>query len=249
MLTLNDLKLFLGEEMSPEILRLKRPLVLLELISPKAIFTDSDSDLNFDVQTQGKSQLKKLPQKNGIGSINPLGSIIPICDLLQGPVQRLDLIFRTGENHLINGKVYLSSDFSPAMSSTALFWSPDISLLLERNSNDNNNNNTINNNKNNDNSIDNNTINNKNYNGINYDNNNDNKNQLLSDVLDSIQYHPLLLNSSCQPAQPLLLPNIPPNTVYCVPLFLRSETQGVYKLRLLTEFFPKINQTSVLTLF
>ena len=63
MLTLNDLKLFLGEKMSPEILRLRRPLVLLELISPKAVFTDFDSDLNFDVQTQGKTQIKKLPQK------------------------------------------------------------------------------------------------------------------------------------------------------------------------------------------
>ena len=105
MLTLNDIKLFLGEKMSPEILKLRRPLELLELISPKVINTDSDSDLNFDMQIQGKSQLKKLPQKTGIGAIIPLGSRIPFCDLLQGPVQRLDLIFKTGENHLMSAFV------------------------------------------------------------------------------------------------------------------------------------------------
>ena len=251
MQTLNDLRLFLGEDISPEILQLRRPIALIELLSPKI---SSNSNSNFNIQTPGKTEIgtpvKSLAQKPGVPT--PPGLTIPSCDFLQGPVQRLDLIFKTGNNHIINGKVYLSSDYSPSLNSAALFWTPDVSSLIKRNGNiyNNHNNNNDNNNGNNgDNDDNNNSYNNNNNNNKVDDNsfynyNNNNNKQSLSDLLDSVQYNPLLLNSSCQPAQPLLLPTILPNSVYCVPLFLRSEAQGIYKLRLLTEFIPKFDHLS-----
>ena len=107
---------------------------------------------------------------------------------------------------MINGRIYLSSDFSPSSSNSALFWAPDVEPLLGTD-----------------------PVARSSY------------------ILDAIAYHPLLLNSSYQPTQPLHLPYLKPHSVYCVPLFLRSETQGSYKLRLLTEFIPKGDYTSTVS--
>lgn len=183
--TLNDFRAFLGPENSPMVLQLTRPQALLDLVHP----------------TPGPTPLTPLSEKAGGSSKvspKPIPNVTATAKLLQGPVQRLDLIFKTGNNHIINGRIYLSSDFSPASSSSALFWSPDVAPLL--------------------------TVDKVNWTPY---------------LLDSIAYHPILLNSSYQPAQPLILPYILPNTYYCIPLFLRSEIQGSYKLRLLTEYVPK----------
>jgi hypothetical protein len=130
----------------------------------------------------------------------------PRANFLQGPIQRFDLIFKSGDNHVINGKVYVSSDYAPNSINAALFWTADISALesipMAKRS---------------------------------------------SDVLDSIQFHPVLLNSINQPEQPILLPYIPPNTVYCIPLFLRSEIKNSFKLKILSEFLPKFENNSTVS--
>eukprot|EP00596_Hydrurales_sp_CCMP1899_P003570 CAMPEP_0119040906 /NCGR_PEP_ID=MMETSP1177-20130426/10972_1 /TAXON_ID=2985 /ORGANISM="Ochromonas sp, Strain CCMP1899" /LENGTH=811 /DNA_ID=CAMNT_0007006435 /DNA_START=2524 /DNA_END=4959 /DNA_ORIENTATION=+ len=181
--TLKDLGLFLGPLHNPEILELTRPIARLELLSPSA----------------KKSEDMKMTQ--GV-----LVSKIPTANFLQGPIQRLDLIFKSGDNHVINGKVYVSSDYSPSSINAALFWTPDINALesipiVQRS----------------------------------------------SDVLDSIQFHPVMLNSIYQPEEPILLPYVPPNTVYCIPLFLRSEIKNSFKLKILSEFLPKFENNSTVS--
>jgi hypothetical protein len=134
----------------------------------------------------------------------------PTVNLLQGPIQRLNLIFKSGDNHIINGKVYISSDYTPNSINSALFWTPDIKVLesipiTKRN----------------------------------------------SAVFDTIQFNPVLLNSIYQPEQPILLPYIPPNTVYCIPLFLRSENieknSFLKKLKIISEFLPKFEHNFTVT--
>ena len=196
--TLSDLRLFIGAQRSPKVLLLTRPLALLELISPAVTV----SPVLLTVQTDKK--IPGIPKKSVPQSSSPVE--IPTATLLQGPVQRLDLIFQLGDTHMINGRIYLSSDFSPSSSNSALFWAPDVGPLLGTD-----------------------PVARSSY------------------ILDAIAYHPILLNSSYQPTQPLLLPCLKPHSVYCVPLFLRSEIQGSYKLRLLTEFVPKGDYTSTVS--
>ena len=175
-----------------------RPLALLDLISP----TVPPTATLLTIQTEKK--IPGIPKKPVPQSSIP--AEIPTATLLQGPVQRLDLIFQLGDTHMINGRIYLSSDFSPSSSNSALFWAPDVEPLLGTD-----------------------PVARSSY------------------MLDAIAYHPLLLNSSYQPTQPLHLPHLKPHSVYCVPLFLRSEIQGSYKLRLLTEFIPKGDYTSTVS--
>ena len=199
MYTLNDLRAFLGPSRSPKVLQLTRPLALLELIHPPPPPGQVTVQIEKKMSTSGKGAAQAVP----VG-------LIPVAKLLQGPVQRLDLIFKAGDNHILNGRIYLSSDYSPTSSSSALFWCPDVEPLI---------------------SADQGTAG-----GV-----------RSPDILDTIAYHPILLNSSYQPSQPLLLPTLLPNSVYCVPLFLRSEIQGSYKLRLFTEFTPKVGHIATVS--
>lgn len=50
--------------------------------------------------------------------------------LLQGPIQRLHLVFKVGDSSLLNGKMHLSSDYTPKDPTGALFWYPDVSSSL-----------------------------------------------------------------------------------------------------------------------
>jgi hypothetical protein len=205
MYTLNDLRAFLGPSRSPKVIQLTRPLALLDLIHPPAPPGQPTVVVEKKMSTSGKGPVPAPP-----------AGPIPIAKLLQGPVQRLDLIFKAGDNHILNGRIYLSSDYSPTSSSSALFWNPDVEPLMATNQ-----------------GTETGAV--------------KGAGARSSYILDTIAYHPIFLNSSYQPSQPLLLPTILPNTVYCVPLFLRSEIQGSYKLRLFTEFIPKIGHTATVS--
>jgi hypothetical protein len=206
MYTLYDLRAFLGPHRSPKVLQLTRPLALLELIHPPSPPGQPTVIIEKKMSTSGK-----------VPAPPPPAGPIPVAKLLQGPVQRLDLIFKAGENHILNGRIYLSSDYSPTSSSSALFWCPDVEPLITADQ------------------------------GTDATGAGAAAGTRSSYVLDTVAYHPIFLNSSYQPSQPLLLPTILPNSVYCVPLFLRSEIQGSYKLRLFTEFIPKIGHTATVS--
>jgi hypothetical protein len=209
MYTLNDLRAFLGPSRSPKVLQLTRPLALLDLIHPPAPPGQPTVIVEKKMSTSGKGPVPAPP-----------AGPIPVAKLLQGPVQRLDLIFRAGDNHILNGRIYLSSDYSPTASSSALFWNPDVEPLM---------------------------VTDQGTETATGGGAARGAGARSSYVLDTIVYHPIFLNSSYQPSQPLLLPTILPNTVYCVPLFLRSEIQGSYKLRLFTEFVPKVGHTATVS--
>jgi len=125
--------------------------------------------------------------------------------MLQGPVQRLNVVFQCGSNDLRNGRVYLSSDSNPTSTSSALFWYPDTSSITSLSS--------------------------------------------LTDtnILDKVCFHPLVLNSSMQPLQPILLPDQEADSEFCVPLFLRSEVHGSFKIKLCIEYVPKSGLTLPVT--
>lgn len=68
-----------------------------------------------------------------------------------------------------------------------------------------------------------------------------------SNALDKVSFHPLMLNSSMQPLQPILLPDQDADSEFCVPLFLRSEVHGSFKVKLCIEYVPKSGLTVPVT--
>jgi hypothetical protein len=56
---------------------------------------------------------------------------IDTVSLLQGPLQRLNVIFSTEDNDLLEAKLYLASDYSQMNDEDFLFWYPDLSSLDE----------------------------------------------------------------------------------------------------------------------
>lgn len=122
--------------------------------------------------------------------------------ILQGAIQRINLVFQTGQDKLINARVFLSSDYTaPANGGPELFWYPDVNQLLSCASTP----------------------------------------AILQtpDFMDSVHFSPFALNSSFQPAQPLLLWNTTTNSEVCCPIFIKSDLQGPIAIKARVEYIPK----------
>lgn len=128
----------------------------------------------------------------------PIIDSISTIRLLQGPIQRVNIVFSTDTNEILNGRVFLSSDIIPTGTSSSLFWYPILDQLASSPSACSANDHS---------------------------------------VLDAVVFHPFLLSSSMQPLQPIILPNMPHNSLFTVPLFIRSENYGTYKVRLCIEYY------------
>lgn len=131
------------------------------------------------------------------------GPLEPVV-LLQGPVQRVDVLFLSGDGAVKSGRAHMSSDFECQDIQKALFWYPETSSVDEK---------------------------------------------LIDDAghLDALCFHPIILNANKQPAVPMILPDQDPNTVFSIPLFLRSESQASFKIKLVLEYVPRAGFTSFLT--
>ena len=208
--TLRDLALFVGLGRSPALLAVARPVALLELVRVRG--SGSRGDAGPQAPASAAAAAVAAPSSSSTaGRPHPPAKAEHAVSLLQGPIQRLDFVFQTGASHVIDGRVFLSSDFSPPAPSAALFWYPDVAAVAA----------------------------------------------LYASLpgawgagqeptaqqLDAIPFHPALLNSSCQPALPLALPPLPPHTTFTVPVFVRSELQNTFKIRLLTEYIPRPGHT------
>jgi hypothetical protein len=181
--SLKDTCAFLGPELSPAVLQILRPRALIEMISPTV------------------KVLTSAPV--GASAVVPPLTVQADVQLLQGPLQRLDVVFKAGANHVLRGRVYLSSDYVPADTPSALFWYPNVETMTAA------------------------------------DISNGGNTELTSAFLDSAPFHPFHLSSSNQPSQPILLGDHAPDSVFSIPLFLRSEQQRVCRIRLCMEFIPQ----------
>jgi hypothetical protein len=165
------------------VLQILRPRALIEMISPTV------------------KVLTSAPV--GASAVVPPLTVQADVQLLQGPLQRLDVVFKAGANHVLRGRVYLSSDYVPADTPSALFWYPNVETMTAA------------------------------------DISNGGNTELTSAFLDSAPFHPFHLSSSNQPSQPILLGDHAPDSVFSIPLFLRSEQQRVCRIRLCMEFIPQ----------
>lgn len=64
------------------------------------------------------------------------------------------------------------------------------------------------------------------------------------EALNAALFHPLLLNSSMQPSEPLQIGNHEARSIFCVPLFVRCESSSPVKICLRVEYFPHSEQCS-----
>lgn len=204
---------------APPMLHLTRPNARIVLVSP---LTTAESASSF----------------NKLKGVEPVtNSATPVC-IVQGVVQRINLVFFTGADHVRFGKCYVTSDYaSPGATSsnqfpaaptnthsqrphqTALFWYPDLakvdeSLLWKLNSL--------------------------------HTCKDDQKapNSRLESLLDSVEFHPLRLDPNTnQPAAPFMLPLCDPNSMILVPVYVKAEMLGAYTIKAKIEYIPNERAT------
>lgn len=139
-----------------------------------------------------------------VSLLSPLEPVV----LLQGPVQRLNIVFSAGASDVKSARLYMSSgDFTPPGIHAALFWYPLASELEELAE----------------------------------------QSPLETDEqLDAVKFYALKLNASKQPMQPICIPDQSAGAVFSVALFLRSEMQKEFRLKLTLEYVPKTGLTAFL---
>jgi hypothetical protein len=140
-----------------------------------------------------------------------LSSVAPVTSL-QGMMNRVNMVFSTEEDEIRNGKIYLSSDQTPHNANSSLFWYPDIASLHHA------------------------------YAAVREELRESSTSRLdiLTHVrfLEGVSFHPLKLNSSFQPAEPYIMPYCNKFTVFSVPLYLKSDVQGTFTVRVKFEYIP-----------
>lgn len=70
---------------------------------------------------------------------------------------------------------------------------------------------------------------------------------ISEEEIDSVKFYPFKLNASMQPESPLSLPSQQPGSFFSIPLFVRSETEGLFKIKSVLEYYPRKDILSVAT--
>eukprot|EP01041_Mallomonas_annulata_P009551 gene9551-19851_t len=96
---------------APAVLQIRNPSSKLTLLSPQSLSSSLSSHTDADNSPTSSS--------SSSSSIH----------LLQGCIQRIDLVFTSGEDKIIDGRIFLSVDPAPASIDTAFFWYPNISNM------------------------------------------------------------------------------------------------------------------------
>ena len=158
-------------------LSIQKPVAFVSLVTPKAYS-------------------KTEPLRDGVD-----------VTLLAGALQRVDVVFAVGDVDMIDGKVSLSSDFTPDSVEKSLFWFPDRARLSSVLSNESQMLKLA----------EGHTASKAEYQKIVRDVNNE---------LDSVRFSPLRVNTkSMQPAQNLILPpSLSAGSQFTVPVFVRLDT-------------------------
>jgi hypothetical protein len=194
-LTLKDMMLFLPRADCPALLQVDKLAALVEMISPKPLPAPAAAPAALSLTTPLSAS------SHSSSSLLSASAVAPTITLLQGPVQRIDVVFRSNGNCVLNGKVYLSSDL-PTVSNGMqqhMFWYPDVSSVTNEETDCDN-----------------------------------------AAVVDTIKFHPFRLNSSFQPSIPLQIPHqADANSIFCLPLFVKSEIHATVTVKLMLEYVPK----------
>jgi hypothetical protein len=125
-----------------------------------------------------------------------LSPLVDKVSVLQGTIQRINFVFHCGQDKIVNGKIFLSSDYSEHPHSNGdFFWYPDLNPTescdapIER--------------------------------------------------VDNVLFHPLTINEMHQPVSPFLIPYQNVESVFCCPVFIKSDVQGEVTMKLRVEYIPK----------
>jgi hypothetical protein len=187
---LKDFVLFLPLNDCPALLQIEKLAALVEMVRPKPLPAPVSTPIALSLNS---------PISSLVSSSTSASAIAPTISLLQGPIQRVDVVFRSNANAVINGKLYLSSDFVSVSGGHQqnLFWFPDLLTVKEEDCD-------------------------------------------KYPAVDAIRFHPFRLNASFQPTQPILIPNhLEQDSLFCVPLFVKSEIHATVTVKLLMEYVPK----------
>ena len=201
--TLKDICQFLPRKDCPALLQIERLGATLELVYPARVPIAAGTTVT--IPSTSTASIFAPP------TVQPTNPTLPgTIQLLQGPIQRINLVFKANGSSIINGKLYLSSDF-PVTSGTNdnqqhLFWYPDVTGL----------------------------------DGTTTATTTDSTCLHDPNLLDSVKFHPFKLSSSLQPSQPILLPTQHgSDSMFCVPIFVKSELHTTVTVKLLVEYVPK----------
>jgi hypothetical protein len=199
----------------PSVCRVVRPTQLLTLIYPPPLTTSTASTATTRSRSSSSGNNN---QRSGTSEV----------ELVQGLVQRLDLVLQAGEHDLRAVKVYLSSDMPATLSSTnsandnSVFYLPDMPALLQREQQlqqqqSNNNNSAV-------------------------------EKDAEEEEEEAIGYYPLRLNAAQQPLLPLIIEGtITAHSKIYLPVFVRpsaSLNPGQYSIHLSVECVPTDVMTS-----
>lgn len=131
--------------------------------------------------------------KSRLSLLHPL---VETVSILQGTIQRINFVFHCGQDKIVNGKIFLSSNYSEQPHSNGdFFWYPDLNpsescdAPIER--------------------------------------------------VDSVHFHPLTINETMQPISPFLIPYQNVESVFCCPVFVKSDVQGEVTMKLRVQYIPK----------
>jgi hypothetical protein len=134
-----------------------------------------------------------------------LHPLVETVSILQGTIQRINFVFHCGQDKIVNGKIFLSSNYHEHPHSNGdFFWYPDLNpsescdAPIER--------------------------------------------------VDNVLFHPLTINETTmqqqqqqqhQPLSPFLIPYQNVESVFCCPVFIKSDVQGEVTMKLRVEYIPK----------
>lgn len=187
--------------------------VCFDLIAVSRIFREARSSSNNIVLKDiadfvGPHAPKILHVTRPISNLKLLSDTSQPIASLQGMIQRVNLVFSTEFDEILNGKIFLSSDQNTQTPTSSLFWYPDLKSAR------------------------------KSLSAVSQDFRSAKEAVCSARFLEGVSFKPLELNSSLQPAESLHLPRCASRTIFCVPLFLKSDTQGTFSVKLRFEYIP-----------
>ena len=208
----------------PPLLHLVRPHSSLKLLSPVTAAAPGTT-----AKTAASAVTEKSPITTVANTLTPCAAQSAVV-LLQGVVQRLNVVVGSDVDHIRRGKCFISSDYHGPGSGTvapgtkapgkpaSLFWYPDFSktslAALEKAQRGG---------------------------GAHSDG-------VLEEMLDGVGFNPLLLSPNTnQPFSHYLLPNAAPGAPISVPLFLQAEQTGSFTIKLKFEYLPNARATIPVT--
>lgn len=143
--------------------------------------------------TDGPKTLHITRPKSRLVLLHPT---VDSVSILQGTIQRINFVFNCGQDKIVNGKIFLTSDYGNLPHSSGdFFWYPDIKPSESCDA--------------------------------------------PMDHVDSVLFHPLTLSDSLQPLHPFLVPYQKMESVFCCPVFVKSDVQGEVTMKLRMEYIPK----------